>query len=314
MRTNFIAFLLLLCSVQVIGQDSPFGKITITPYVAAKADLDATAQRLFEEKLNQVVTANGVTGGYDKKFIITPSVNVLSANETANIPQKTSMKVSVTLYVGDGEAGNKFGAYNMELTGVGDSYKEALYSAIRKMNVKDAGLHEMIEQSKQRIVAYYNAAAPKLIKEAEGYMSSNNYEEALSRLSVIPFACSYYDKAQTLVRKCGAKIIERDNNTLLPKAKAAWSSNPNEVGAQEAASYVSQVILSSNYYKNEVDRLNRQMANRLSQLENKRLEIEETKILSQERLDAERINASARVSSAFFGALPKLVYNIFSWF
>ena len=314
MRTNFIAFLLLLCTVQAMGQDAPFGKITITPYIATGANVDATTQRLLEDKLNQVVTANGVTGGYDKKFIITPSVNVLSANETATIPQKTSMKVSVTLYVGDGEAGNKFGAYNMELTGVGDSHKEALYSAIRKMNVKDAGLHEMIEQSKQRIVSYYNAAAPKLIKEAEGYMSSNNYEEALLRLSVIPFACSYYDKAQALVGKCGAKIIERDNNTLLAKAKAAWSSNPNEVGAQEAASYVSQVILSSNYYKNEVDRLNRQMANRLSQLENKRLDIEKTKILSAERLEAEKINASSRVVSAFFGSLPKLVYNIFSWF
>ena len=314
MRTNFIAFLLLLCTVQAMGQDAPFGKITITPYIATGANVDATTQRLLEDKLNQVVTANGVTGGYDKKFIITPSVNVLSANETATIPQKTSMKVSVTLYVGDGETGNKFGSYYMELVGVGDTHNEALYSSIRKINVKDSGLHDMIEQSKQHIVKYYNAVAPKLIKEAERSMAAYNYEIALSYLSVIPFACTHYEKAQALITKCGAKIIERDNNELLTKAKAAWGANPNEAGAHEASGYLSHVVISSTYYKKEVDELSCRMANRLAQIVNKRMEIEETEILSKERLESERINASARVASSFFTSLPKLVYKVFSWF
>lgn len=296
------------------GQELSFGKITISPYIPEDTEFDSTSARLLKSKLLQIVTTNEAVGGFDRRFVIVPSVNILSETETGTIPQKVSMKVNITFYVGDGVAGSLFNFSNTEVTGVGDSHADALYSAIRKINVKDADLQALITEAKKRIVEYYNTTAPTLIKEAESFMASYEYEEALARLSVIPSLCSSYDKAQSLISTCGNKIIERDNNVLLTKAKAAWSSNPNEIGASEASSYLSQIIISSTYYKKEMDKLTNQMRQRLTQLENKRIELAKVQILSKERLEAERINASARVTSAFISSLPNLVFNIFRWF
>ena len=309
----FTSLLLVMVSISW-GQELSFGKITISPYIPEDTEFDSTSARLLKSKLLQIVTTNEAVGGFDRRFVIVPSVNILSETETGTIPQKISMKVNITFYVGDGVAGSLFNFSNTEVTGVGDSHADALYSAIRKINVKDADLQALITEAKKRIVEYYNTTAPTLIKEAESFMASYEYEEALARLSVIPSLCSSYDKAQSLISTCGNKIIERDNNVLLTKAKAAWSSNPNEIGASEASSYLSQIIISSTYYKKEMDKLTNQMCQRLTQLENKRIELAKVQILSKERLEAERINASARVTSAFISSLPNLVFNIFRWF
>ena len=309
----FTSLLLVMVSISW-GQELSFGKITISPYIPEDTEFDSTSARLLKSKLLQIVTTNEAVGGFDRRFVIVPSVNILSETETGTIPQKISMKVNITFYVGDGVAGSLFNFSNTEVTGVGDSHADALYSAIRKINVKDADLQALITEAKKRIVEYYNTTAPTLIKEAESFMASYEYEEALARLSVIPSLCSSYDKAQSLISTCGNKIIERDNNVLLTKAKAAWSSNPNEIGASEASSYLSQIIISSTYYKKEMYKLTNQMRQRLTQLENKRIELAKVQILSKERLEAERINASARVTSAFISSLPNLVFNIFRWF
>lgn len=306
--------MLLAFATTVMGQELSFGQITITPYIATEAGLDATTNKLLWDKMAQVVTSNEASGGFDQRFIITPAVNVLSENETASIPQKTSMKVSITFYVGDGVSGALYNSCNIEVTGVGDNNNSALHSAIRKVNAKDDRLQQLIKDAKSRIVDYYNSVAPSLIKEAEGYMASYDYEDALARLSVIPSLCSYYAQAQPLISKCGSKIMERDNNALLAKAKAAWNANPNEEGANEAKGYLSQIIISSTYYKNEVDKLSRQMGQRLAQIEDRKMEIEKTKLLSSERLEVERINASSRVASSFVSSIPRLVYQIFRWF
>ena len=298
----------------MLGQDMSFGKITITPYISPDSKLNAVTSKLFYDKLAQVATANGVSGGFEQRFIITANTNILNESETATIPQKTSIKVSFSFFVGDGLAGTLFNSCIMELTGVGDSRDEAMLSAIRKINTKDDRLLHLLNEAKPRILDYYNNVAPGLIKDAEGFMAKYDYEQALSKLSLIPSSCAYYDKAHQLILECGNGIIERNNNELLTKAKAAWSSNPNETGANEACSYLAKVIISSNRYKNEVESLNRQMSRQLIQAENRKIELEKVKILSSERLETERINASARIASSFFSAIPKLVYNIVRWF
>lgn len=309
---SFIYF--LVASLMVLGQDMSFGKITITPYISPDSKLNAVTSKLLYDKLAQVATANGVSGGFEQRFIVTANANILNESETATIPQKTSIKVSFSFFVGDGLAGTLFNSCIMELTGVGDSRDEAMLSAIRKINTKDERLSHLLNEAKPRILDYYNNVAPGLIKDAEGFMAKYDYEQALSKLSLIPSSCAYYDKAHQLILKCGNGIIERNNNELLTRAKVAWGSNPNEIGAQEAGSYLAKVVVSSSRYKNEVESLSRQMSRQLIQTENRKIELEKIKILSSERLETERINASAKVASAFFGALPKLVYNIFGWF
>ena len=241
-------------------------------------------------------------------------MNVISESTTASIPQKYSLKINFTFFIGDGVSGSLFGTSNIEETGVGNSREEAIYAAIRKINTRNKDIQTLITESKSRIVNYYNIAAPTLIKEAEGDIFCHNYETALSKLSVIPTLCKEYDRAQQLIIKCGNKILERNNTQLLTQAKAAWSTTPNRYGAKDANKYLSQITVSSKSIQNEVNQLIDKMQKRLMELDDKEIEFQYAKMLSDERLKTEQINASERATSSFFNIMPDLIYNIFRWF
>lgn len=296
------------------GQEMEFGKITITPYVPTESGLKGMAAKLLETKLKRIVTVGDAAGGFDRRFVIVPELNVMSESTTASIPQKTSLKANFTFFIGDGVSGSLFGSTDMEVIGVGDNYESALCSAIRKISANDEKLQGLIIEGKQRIVKYYNNAAPVLIKEAEKYTANMDYETALSKLAVIPAICKDYDKAQKLIVQCGKKILEKNNAELLAAARAAWNASPDREGAKKASGYIAQITISSQTIEKEVNHLNNQMRQRLIRLDDKELELRQAQIASDENIRIEEIRASANVTSSVWNSLPNLVYSIFSWF
>lgn len=314
MKTLFLAFIFVLLSANIKGREMEFGQITITPFIADNIELDETGEKLLYTKLSQIITKGEASGGFDRRFVITPVFNILSENTTATIPQKVSIKISFTFFIGDGVSGSLFGASEIETTGVGDNRKNAVYSAIRKIDTNDEELQLLISDSKKRIVKYYNTVSPNLINEAKSCMAAADYETAISKLSTIPSMCDEYDTAQKMIVECGGKLLDRDNNNLLTKAQAAWSSNPNVNGAREANEYISQICVTSSSLKKEIDKLTNEMRTRLSQVENKKIELERARIASQENIEKAEIAASARIATSFFNALPKIAYHIFNWF
>lgn len=314
MKKVLFIFVFTFTLLNLYGQKKEFGFITITPYIDPETGVSGNTAKLLHTKLNQIVSVGEVCGGFDKRFIITPTLNVISESTTASIPQKYSLKINFTFFIGDGVSGSLFGTSNIEETGVGNSREEAIYAAIRKINTRNKDIQTLITESKSRIVNYYNIAAPTLIKEAEGDIFCHNYETALSKLSVIPTLCKEYDRAQQLIIKCGNKILERNNTQLLTQAKAAWSTTPNRYGAKDANKYLSQITVSSKSIQNEVNQLIDKMQKRLMELDDKEIEFQYAKMLSDERLKTEQINASERATSSFFNIMPDLIYNIFRWF
>ena len=144
-------------------------------------------------------------------------------------------------------------------------------------------------------------------------MSKQNFEKALEILSVIPALCSNYDNAQDLIKKCGNNIIDRDNSALLTKAKSAWSANPNQEGATLASKYLADIIVNSKSVKAEIDKLSNEIKSRLREIDNNAINLRKTEILSRERIEIENIRAAEKKTSAFYGMLPKLAYNIIRW-
>lgn len=314
MKKIIMLWIFVVTSITAYAQELSFGQITFTPYIEAQNSLDETSGRLLKDKMLQIVTANEAIGGFDRRFVITPNVNILSEKETATIPQKVSLKIAITFYVGDGVASALFGSYRMEVLGVGDNRNQALHSAIRKIKVNNEGVSNLISQGKERIIAYYNTYSSTLIKKAKSYMTLLDFENAISCLSTIPSVCKDYEQAQTLIQQCGTKLIERDNDILITKAKSAWSANPNKEGASVASMYLSQIIVSSPKYRSEVQHLADKMQKTIILREDKLMELAKVQILSEERLQKEQIKASAQIETEFWSSLPKIVYNVLKWF
>lgn len=296
---SFLCFATLCRAVE-----TPFGKITITPHVE-DANLDARATKVMNGKLTQVLSATDMSGGFERRFILVPSVDIVSETTTATIPTKVSLRLMVTLSVGDGVADAKFSSCCLEMTGIGDDRSEAICSAIRKINTRHPDLQGMIREAKQKILQYYETVTPDLIIEAKSKMKTGDYEGAIKNLSVIPSVNKDFELSQSLLAKCGEAMIERDNNDLLFKAKAAWVAEPNVNGAVAVKDYLSRISNPSEKVKLESEKLCKEVNRCITEAEKQKVKLEEMKITSRERMVTSGVEAAARLAAGIFGGPMK---------
>lgn len=313
MRRFFVLILFTAATFVCCAQNAEFGRLTITPYIAPESGFDASASRLLQEKLAYAVSLANASGGFDKRFVITPKVDILQSTTTATIPQKVSLRAQFTFYVGDGVDGTLFSSCQKEVTGIGDTEKQAVLSAIRKINAKDKELQETITEGRERIEEYYKKMAPKIFAEARSLISSYKYEEAIAALAVIPRSCGDYEKAQEMMAECVSASVENANNELLVKARSAWSASPDEAGASEAAAYLADITNPSAKVTAAVNKLTAEMEARISDMAKRRLAVKKQRIISAENVRKEEIRATERVVGRIIDAYTP-VYRVARWF
>lgn len=216
------------------------GQIVLIPYLPEH--YPAQAATLLGNKLRQMATENGLAGaGFDDRFIITTHIDALDKETTATVPQKTVVRLSVTLYIGDGIDGTLFAQHETEVRDIGSNESQAWQAALRRLQPRDADTQAFIEQGRSRIVDYYNRVGSTIITKAKTQAKSTQYDKAIATLLTIPSASKWYAEAQQLIAQYGQPAIENSNRELLAKARAAWSARPNEEGAAEARMYLSRI-------------------------------------------------------------------------
>lgn len=313
MKKSLLILIVALCSCCIMAQNMELGKITIRPYVP-EGIMSARCVNLLNSKLTQILTGNDVVGGFERRFIIVPHFNIISEETTATVPQKTSLRIEIVIAIGDGVSGALFNSMRIEHTGIGDDTNGALFSAIHKIRTNDKTYQLFIEEAKHKIEMYYNKNIDGIIADARAEMAKLNYEEASAILAVVPSFCNRYDEVQDMIVRCGEQILKRDNAKAIMQARAAWSANPNSIGAQEAKGHLSQVVITSEAEKKEVNDLIERMQTRLIELKNMEIEFELAKMESSERIKVEEINASKEKATAFYQTLPSLTHSIIGWF
>ena len=116
-----------------VGKSDDAARITLAAYVPQQIDkMPDAARSILANKLNQIVTQNGMGGAANnERFIITANVNVISKDLTATAPPMTALVLEVTLYIGDGFVGTKFSSTSISVKGVGESETKAYISALK---------------------------------------------------------------------------------------------------------------------------------------------------------------------------------------
>lgn len=306
----------LLCAAAALAapaQTAEFGCLTITPYVDPATGFDDATSRLLQQKLAYAVSLANASGGFDKRFVITPKADVVQQTTTATIPQKVVLRVQLTVYVGDGIDGTLFASCQKELTGIGGSRQQALQAAVRKLNARDEELQQTIVEGRERIEDYYEKMAPKLLAEARSLLREHKYDEAVATLAVVPRSCDRYEEARELAATCTRAAIDNANSELLIKARAAWSASPDEKGAAEAAAWLGAIENPSAPTSAAADKLTGEMESRLTAAARERLAVERQRIRSEENVRKKRIDASARVAGKLLDAM-KPSYKVVRWF
>ncbi len=221
-----------------------FGRIVINSYLPEDIAIPAEAKKQLQSKLDQITSNYGIGGSQvNPRFIITASVNIGTKDIIAGPPQMIAQNLELTLFIGDSQTNTIFSNCALSIKGVGTNENKAFIEALKSVNPKNSTIKNFIEESKVKILQYYESNCPLIIKHAQSIAKQGKYDEAIYELSLVPNVCStcYYQCLDT-IGSYYQRQIDTDGLIMLKVAKAAWAASPNQDGARE----VSQVIVNIN--------------------------------------------------------------------
>lgn len=235
----------MLCTVAVYGQErlDDIGRITIHAYVPENENLPAESQKLLENKLSQIITANGIADNEEcVRFVLTAKINVISKDIAAGPPQRISQKLDITLILGDVEADKVYSQTTISTMGIGQSLEKSYISAFKNINPRNTAITAFIQEGKEKVLGYYQTHCEDVIAEARKQASLQNYEDALMMLTSIPDVCTdCFNEASSIAQPIYHDMIEARGAECLNEARAVWAKNPTRSGAEEATRLLSQI-------------------------------------------------------------------------
>ncbi|MBL0047196.1 MAG: hypothetical protein IPP32_03765 [Bacteroidetes bacterium] len=289
-------------------------RIAISSYVSDQiAAFPEAAKDQLKNKLSQVVTQNGMTGGLiGSRFIITPNINVLTKDIIAGPPAMNALTLEVTLFVGDGVDGKKFASKSVTVKGVGTNETKAYIEALRMIKPNDPGIMSMLEDAQKKIINYYNTSCDAIVKSAEGAASTGNYEAAIAQLTSIPDVCkACYDKGMAAATPIYKKYNDFKCGTKLAEARAAWNANQNAQGAGNAGVIMASIDPNASCYS-EVLALNKEISARMTELGDKEWDYKFEERQGDVEIEKARIKAYRDIGVSYYSK-PVTIYNVRGW-
>lgn len=229
---------------QTDGKMSDKGRLTLAVWVPETIDNMPDGARVnLENKLNQILTANGMSGdAMNSRFILSANVVVMTKDITATAPPMQAYTLDVTLYIGDGFEGRSFSTYTTTVKGVGDNETKAYNAALKGIKTTDPNYQTFIEKGKTKIIEYYNAQCDFIIKDAKSLAGMNKFDEAIWKLTSIPDACSEcWEKCLAAIGTIFQQKIDFECKTKLLEATNVWNANQSWDGAQQAGALLASI-------------------------------------------------------------------------
>lgn len=173
---------------------------------------------LLYNRLNHVVSLNGI-GSTDNtnKFLLIPSVTVVSIEQTASVPVKYVAELEISLFVVDNTRKLLLSQEIITKKGVADNESKAVLEAIKSINSRDPKLKKMIVVAKDRILEYYNNECEEVVKTISEYLEMGMYDEALNELNAIPqieAELDCYDDSIDILSKISAEQQAVSNENI----------------------------------------------------------------------------------------------------
>ncbi len=300
---SIVAFMLLASGTSLMAQDDCQIDISIANITKGDVVPQAINTKL-EGKLTEALGKAGmISAPYDSRFFVAGRFDDAFNDITGGPSQKTYVKTTLTLYVGDAEDQKVFASESFELSGVGSTEQMAYTKALNKINGSNPKLVDFLKGAQKKIISYFDSHYQEYINKARQAMANREYGEAMYYATLIPSCSKGYAEAHALALSISSDQLNYDGQQLLAKARGAWAADPSAAGAAEAHRYLSQIDPSSSAAK-EAQALSREISNTTQ----KQWEFENvTKHKDAVALEKERIRAAKEVASAWAKSRPRTV-------
>ncbi len=311
MKKRIIYMLLFLVSALTMAQEND-NDIYLGVYIPEQAEgIPNYARRLLENKLGQIITENGVSDNVSNpRFIITSNITVLNKNITGTAPAMVALNLDLTLYIGDGLAGNLFSSKSIQLKGVGTNETKAYISALKRINSRNPSIQSFISKGKTRVIDYYNTNCKQIIKKAQALEVQNNFTQALIVLTNVPETSDCFNNVKSKIKPLYIKAINRDCNIKLNRARSVWAANQDIESANLAGEILSTIEPSSACFV-QVKALHSKITKRVKDLGDR----DWNYALKALEVEVNAIEAARAIGVAYGKNQPDHVsYNVRGWY
>jgi hypothetical protein len=178
-----------------IGKSDDISRITLNTLLPEDSRLPDDSKIFLENKLNQIITSNGLGGtSYSNpRFIISASINEINKEQISESLQYY-FNLDVIFYIIDIYEKKIFNTISLNIKGVGNTKNKAYNDAIKMIDPKSNHILNFLEKGKLKIIEYYNTECDFIQKAAIRLAKQNKFDEALYNLELVPNLCaSCYD-------------------------------------------------------------------------------------------------------------------------
>lgn len=238
-RLFFISLFLQLTVLNLSAQDCSITLDVVIPEHIAP--LPEACRGVLQRKLNMITTQSGAIIGGVTPFALTANVELLDKQVLSGNPSKIMNELGVTISVIDMNDGKVFTSTFLDIKAIGNNETKAYIDGINRINPQSPIIANFAEESKSKIISYYNTNYQAIIKNAESLASMKRYDEALSHMISIPECCVGFDSVISAALPIYSKYIDDMGAYNLEQAKRIWAANQNTKGGAAAGVYLSEI-------------------------------------------------------------------------
>ncbi len=314
-KKTTVILLIIISISNSFAQNNSENGLEISPFINIEnTKIPTEAQQLILDKLGSLLTAKGITNGYDSALIITPNVNEISKNIVGtSMPVMYALTLEINFYIGNKIDGKLFANKVIVAKGVGNSLTKAYINAFQEIKFNDPEFTNLIDEAKSKIVSYYNQKCNSIIAAATALGNRNQYDQAIYNLISIPEVCTdCYSKSINLATNLYNKKIDFDCKTKLNQATNLWNANQHYDGAVQAGEILNTINPNSACFS-QVKLFSNNIQKRVLEVDKREWNIHyETQI----GLEKDRIQAIKEVGKAYGNGQPKSVNsnNNIKWY
>lgn len=278
----------------------------IAPMDQGEGVPEAVGQRLSNRLANLMAQEGVVAGDDESRFFVSGRFDngFFDRNSNGNYLVKTTL----TLFIGDAEGKKMFASRQFELKGAGKTEQLAYINALSSLNARNPQFQSFVADGREKVVNYFNSNYKTYLTRARTALETKNYDEAFYYALSIPECCVGYDEAVNLVKSAYTDQVNDTARRLLAQAKAAWAAHPDEAGAEEAHSYLTQIDPDASCYGEAMA-----LSKSIGQTVKKNWDFENvTKYKDAVALEKQRIESARAIGVAWAKNQPKTV-NRYYW-
>lgn len=233
LKCIFAFILLCTLSINVYSQQlSSQEMVAITPMISDALELPDNAKKSLANKLTQMAVQNGF-GSISGEFVLTANTVILNKQVTATAPPKYVVDLETSFFIVNVLEGTIVGETSVTTQGLDGQEHKAIIQAINQIKPKSPAIRKFMEESRAKIIEYYNTRIPALISKATSLADRHQYKEALTVLAAIPESVDQYSAVAEQMTSIYIKMLDRDATETIQKAKSKIALKDYEAALDE---------------------------------------------------------------------------------